>query len=181
VLHSFRTACGLTAALLLSSCAPAGDEQVAASGAPLVQGLGLAAEPAVLTCEEAQSAGDPRSHWQLWLDPKPEGGFIFRRAQNIYDPWEDYFYVDVETLGEFDDCRAAASDPRFITCFRPGSRFLVTSWVERTGIPIGGTDLHTSSHYEVTWQQTGPVDRQVLTFSYFEEECWASADDRLGS
>ena len=173
------------AALLLSACAPA--EEVGTEAAPssttrpFEQDLGLSTAPAVLTCEEAQAAGDPRSHWQLWLDPKPEGGFIFRRAQNIYDPWEDYFTVEIETLREFSDCRAAASDPRFITCFRPGSSFLVTKWVEETSIPIGGVDLYTTSHFDVTWQATGPADRESFQFRFFDEECWASADDRLGS
>lgn len=175
----------LGAALLLPACAPAeeagGQAASSSTARPFAEDQGLSTAPAVLTCEEAQSAGDPRSHWQLWLDPKPEGGFIFRRAQNLYDPWEGTFTVEIETLREFSDCRAAASDPRFITCFRPGSSFLVTKWVEETSIPIGGVDLHTSSHFDVTWQATGPADRESFQFRFFDEECWASADDRLGS
>ena len=174
----------LGAAFLLPACAPAEEAGEAASSSttrPFAEDQGLSTAPAVLTCEEAQSAGDPRSHWQLWLDPKPEGGFIFRRAQNLYDPWEGTFTVEIETLREFQDCRAAASEPRFITCFRPGSSFLVTKWVEETSIPIGGADLYTSSHFDLTWQATGPADRESFQFRFFDDECWASADDRLGS
>ena len=175
----------LGAAVLLPACAPAeevgGEAASSSTTRPFGDDRSLSTAPAVLTCEEAQSAGDPRSHWQLWLDPKPEGGFIFRRAQNIYDPWEGTFTVEIETLREFSDCRAAASEPRFITCFRPGSSFLVTKWVEETSIPIGGVELYTSSHFDVTWQATGPADRESFQFRFFDDECWASADDRLGS
>lgn len=170
---------------LVYACAPAGDERVdstaARSVSPFGDGEGLLADPAVLTCEEAQSAGDPRTHWQLWLDAVPEGGFVYRRAQNVFDPWEGTITLEVETLGEFDDCRAAASEPRIITCFRPGASFLVTAWVEETSIPLGGADLFTTSRFDVTWQETGPADRERLSFFYFDDECWATADDRLGS
>ncbi|HTE54299.1 MAG TPA: hypothetical protein VK698_25765 [Kofleriaceae bacterium] len=177
--------CLAASAALLAACAPAdevgGELASSSTASPFGDDKSLSPDPAVLTCEESQSAGDDRTHWQLWLDPKPEGGFIFRRAQNIFDPWEGTITLDVQTLREFDDCRAAASEPRLITCFRPGSSFLVTKWVEETSIPIGGADLFTTSHFDMTWQATGPADRESFQFYYFDQECWASADDRLGS
>lgn len=170
---------GVAALVLLSlaSCARSGDERLGASSTSLADGL--AAAPAVLTCEEAQSAGDPRSHWQLWLDPAPAGGYGLRRAYNLYDEWEGTLAFQVDTLAELDGCVAAAADPRFITCRQPGARFVVTSLVEETSIPFGGTDLHTTRHFDVTWQETGSSDRQRLTFVDLDEECWASADDRM--
>ena len=183
-IRSLARSAALASLLPLAACAQPGDDRIEKSAAETSSSFddpSLLTGQAVLTCEEAQSAGDPRSHWQLWLDPKPEGGFIYRRAQNQWDPWEGTITLEIETLAEFDDCRASAAEPRIITCFRPGSRFLVTSWVEETSIPIGGVELFTSSHFQVTWQQTGPADREELQFFYFDQECWASVDDRLGS